>query len=54
MKEVEAASSELRERSNDLAIFFGEREQDATHIINCLCTFSAMMKDCTTRLKKAN
>jgi hypothetical protein len=53
VQEVEAATSELRRRSNGLAAFFGEREQDATHIISCLSAFAAMTRECEMKLKKA-
>jgi hypothetical protein len=54
VQEVEAATSELRRRSNGLAAFFGEREQDATHIISCLSAFAAMTRECEMKLKKAH
>jgi len=51
---VKVAEAELRARSKDLAAFFGEREQDATHIITCLATFAGMVKESKMKLNKGS
>jgi len=52
--EVKVAEAELRARSKDLAALFGEREQDATHIITCLATFAGMVKESKMKLNKGS